>query len=496
MKPRSSLLLLPLLAAAVLLTGCISITSVGTSQPQSMGPVRLTVRACASGSPGCPASPSGRSAYNALVEFRVDDPLPLQPLVAIRLPLGATPPESVTAQTSGGTIAFARSMSYESELETFEPAPAGERWWGWLGRAVDYGTRGPQSFSFTVEVSLPRPADGGPLPSPMRWRPVVGGRPAFGRLSPERPVDCGTTAAQFYGGWSESGTVGEDTVCVSYPNAAETRGFLDAPIVDFGLTGATVTASAGSTTTATLVATRTGLPDPATTFSLAVSGGPAGAAITLDRSTVSLREATTPVTATIAVPAGTAPGSYPITVTATAPGKPARSAVATLVVPVPPEQPRDPGTPRGPMIPDDSRLQPTPPRLPTLTARLSPARFAAGRAVARARRGRAAVGTTVRITLSEPADVMLTAQRITKGRAVKGRCLARARRGRRCTSRGRTVVVGSYGLAAGAQTIRFAGTVRGRRLAAGSYGLVLVATDATGQRSTPLTLSATVLRAR
>lgn len=465
-----------------------------------MGPLRLSVTACASRSPGCPAAANGASLYSPLQDAASDRTFLVQLLVAIRLPDGATPPGSFDAAVSGGgTLAFTRSASYESELQTFEPAPAGERWWGWLSGQAVYGRRGAQAFSFTVEVPLPRPADGGALPSPLHWRPVVGGRlvDPGGGLPATRPVDCGTTAPDLYDGYSETQSADDTSDCVSSPGADGARGFLDAPLTDFGLSGSTVQASAGATTTTTFVARRSGAADPATTFALAVAGGPPGAAITLDRQTVGLAgDATNPVTATVVVPVGTVPGSYPITLTATAAGKPTRTGVATVVVPAPPpvrsEPPRE--TPREPQ-----REVVTPPARdvvrPAITsASLSARRFRAGTSVRRAARGRAAIGASVRVRLSEAATVLATVSRTSRGRRVKGRCVAHARRGASCQLDTRIGTLPKQALKAGDSAFGFSGRVGRTTLPAGSYRLTLVATDAAGNSSGPRALAFTIVR--
>lgn len=486
-------------AAAVALGGCVSISSVSTSQPQSMGPVRLTVNACASESPSCPAAGNGSSMYRLLVDTYDDSEYQVQPLVAIRLPEGADPPATVRATIAGGRqLTFARSDSYEAELQRLEPAPAGERWWGWLGEEVSYGRMTAQSFAFSVTVPLPRPADGGAYPSPMRWRPVVGGRLNSGSaLLATRPVACGVTARDLYAGFNEGGGAVRTTSCISSPSADAARGFLDAPVTDFGLTGTTVQTPAGGTTTATFLARRSGAADPATTFSLAVAGGPPGAVVTLDRTTVSLGgDAVQPLLATVAVPAGTAAGSYPVTVTATAPGKPARTAQTQVVVTAAGggqggggqdgggggQGGEGPGTPPSGTAPRIER------------AVLAPARFRAGARVTPKRGRRAAVGTTVRLTLSAAARVEGALVRELPGRRAGKRCTATARRGARCTIRRAAGRVPASSFGAGAGSFAFGGRVGGRALAPGRYRLTLTAVGADGRRSAGKALAFTVLR--
>jgi hypothetical protein len=471
MWARASILAV-LAALAVVVSGCLSVTA-SVYQPQSLGPLRLTVNGCAAGSPGCPAAGNGTSIYGFM-----DDTTPLTPiqvLVAIRLPVGATPPPAfVATMGDGDALAFARSTSFESELQQLEPAPSGEIWWGWISREVMYNRRTTQSFSFTVEVPLPRPPDGSALPSPLHWRPVVGARfaqPGGGHFA-SRSVDCGATREQLYGGITETGSGMPTVTCVTSPSAEATRGFIDAPFTDFGLEGDSVELSAGGVTTATFFAQRTGAPDPSTTFALAASGGAPGGSVTLNRTTFSLDEDDREsVSARIAVPPATAPGSYPVTLTATAPGKPTRTAVATVVVPASGPAVSGPGTAGG--VAPVGR----PDVAPVLSASLKPARFRAGaraRRALRTRGRRAAVGTTVRVSLSEPASLAVSVERPTQARRAKGRCSARARRGARCTLVTHVGRLPPRSLPAGTSSFTFTGKLGRKTLAPGRYTLTLV----------------------
>lgn len=471
------------LLAACSLGGCVTINSVSTSQPQSMGPVTLTVSACANGAPGCSGAANTSSLYALLVSFDTDMSFQVQPLVAVRLPDGAEAPDMLTGNLSGGgTLTFTRSSTYEAELQALEPAPAGERWWGWLSSQVTYSRNTTQAFTVSLSASLPRPADGGPLPTPMHWRPVVGARFVDGTHLAGRPVDCGSTNQDLYNGFDEvsPGGSNESIVCVDAPAPDATRGFLEAPIVDFGLLGTDLSAPAGSSVVATFLAKRSGVPDLGTTFALAVTGGPPGGSVTLDRTSVPLGgESTTPVLATVTVPAGTPPGAYPITLTGTAAGKPSRSATSVLTVPAPP-----PGPPPPPGAGSDTTA-------PVISsASLARRRFRVGASstplVA------AAAGTTVRLSLSEASKLAITVERLTKGRRKGSRCSPRATTGRRCTIAKRSGVL-TRSLAAGAGKVAFSGRLGRRKLAVGSYRMTLVATDAAGNRSAKKSLSFSIV---
>jgi hypothetical protein len=471
--------------AAVSLGGCITINSVSTSQPQSMGPVTLSVSACANGAPGCTGAANTSSLYSLLVGFDSDMSFQVQPLVAVRLPEGAVAPDMLTGNLSGGgTLTFTRSSTYEAELQALEPAPAGERWWGWLSSQVMYSRNTTQAFTVSLSASLPRPADGGPLPSPMHWRPVVGARFVDAMHLASRPVDCGSTNQHLYIGFDEVSPGGSNAsiVCVDAPAPDATRGFLEAPLVDFGLTATDLSAPAGSVVTATFLAKRSGVADPSTTFALEVSGGPPGGTVSIDRTSVSLGgDSTTPVLASVGIPAGTAPGSYPITLTGTAAGKPTRSASAVLTVPAA-------ATPPTPAPPPGAASDSTAPVI--ASASLARRRFRVGpRSTPLVA---TAAGTTVRLSLSEAAKLSLTVERLTKGRRKGARCSPSARTGRRCTIVKRSGVL-TRSLASGAGKVPFSGRLGRRKLAVGTYRMTLVATDGAGNRSAKKSLSFSIV---
>ena len=472
---------LPVIALFVLiasgLSGCIAINGASSTQPQSMGPVRLTVSACASGSPGCNGPTNNGSAYGVLNEVDSDQTLDVQVLLAVRLPDGSTPPDQLSGQLSGGApLQFSRSTSYESDLQALEPAPAGERWWGWLSGVVTYGRKTTQGFGVNFNTTLPAPAGEGPLPSPMRWRPVVGVRYADSSNPPARAVDCGTMNSELYAGYSEGGSGSSTVVCIDSPTPDAARGFLDAPITDFGIEGTTAQAPAGSTITTTFIARRSGAADAATTFALAASGGPPGGTVALDRNSVSLGgDAVTAVLATVTIPPGTPPGSYPVVLTGTANGKPTRSGTVTVTVPAPPVATPTPAPTGTPAPPGADRTAPA-----IRAASLSKRRF------------RAAVrGLRLTLDLSEAAATQVVVERLRPGRRVGTRCSTTAKRGRRCTAVSRAA---TRRLTLGAGVSRSAFSARALR--PGSYRLSIVATDAAGNRSAARTVRFTVLPRR
>lgn len=447
----TALFLLALAAASLVLSGCVGISGVGTQQPQSMGPVTLTVSACANGAPGCTATANTGSAYEAvdLGNSSIDG----QILFAVRLPDGPTPPQQLEAALGGGgSLTLTRSPSYEAQLQTLEPAPAGERWWGWLSAKFTYSESSKQSFSISITVDPPSLPEG-PLPSPMHWRPVVGSRGVEGGLSSTRPVVCGQTTQDLYDGYNEFGNAGSTIACIDSPDAGGARGFLDAPITDFGLTGTTVTAPPGGTVSATFLARRSGKADSTTTFNLAATTGVPGGSVSIDRSTASLGgDSVQPVLATIGVPAGTAPGSYPVTLKATAPGKPERSATVTVVVP------------------GDANEAPR-----IKAASLTRQRFAARKPKGTGAGSGAPVGAKLKVTLSERATLSV---KIEKGKRKPRKRL------------GTPVKV----LPQGQSTIPVGGKLLGVKLTPGRYRITLTAKDSGGLSSARKVLSFSLVR--
>jgi hypothetical protein len=122
-----------------------------------------------------------------------------------------------------------------------------------------------------------------------------------------------------------------------------------------------------------------------------------------------------------------------------------------------------------------------------------------GRATATARR-RVKRGTRFRYTLSEPARVRITIERVLPGR-IRGRgasrkCVkptARNRRARRC-KRYKRVTALAANEQAGRQSTAFSGRVRRRALKPGRYRARLVATDALGARSAERRIALRIVR--
>jgi hypothetical protein len=362
-----------------------------------------------------------------------------------------------------------------------------------MSAKFQYGKTRPQSISVSVTTTLPPAADGGPSPSPMPWRPTFGARISETDAAAARPVDCGSTNEDLYDGINESGGAGKSIVCVDSPTPDATRGYVTAPIVDFGITGPTIQVPPGGTTSGTFLAKRSGAADPGTTYSLAASGGVPGGSVMIDRSTAPLGgDSTIPVTATVMVPPGAAPGTYPVTLTGTAPGKPDRTATGNVVV-TPIVPPAGGGTGGGGTGGGGGGVDMTPDtRPPTLrSAKLARAKFRVGSKATplnvAAKRGRTPAGSEIRLDSDEMGRLDVVVERLDAGRRSGSKCSTKAKKGKRCT-----LVVKAGTLVrkapAGASAYAFSGRLGSKKLKVGSYRMRLRVTDAFGNASAERTL--------
>jgi hypothetical protein len=173
------------------------------------------------------------------------------------------------------------------------------------------------------------------------------------------------------------------------------------------------------------------------------------------------------------------PGTYPITLTATATGKPERVGTANLTVPSPPES-----TP-APQPSPETAADTTAPVIKS--ASLTRRRFRAGPGQT-AMAAATPKGTTLKVDLSEAGSLAVKVDRLLPGRRTGGRCSTRARKGKRCTV-AKSAGTLTRALQAGPARIAFSGRLGKRKLAPGSYRLTLVATDAAGNQSATRALS-------
>jgi hypothetical protein len=136
-----------------------------------------------------------------------------------------------------------------------------------------------------------------------------------------------------------------------------------------------------------------------------------------------------------------------------------------------------------------------PPKIGAL--RLASTTFRAAPSGAPFRAARAAVGTDVSFTLSEPAKVRFTIDRSTTGRKVKGRCVKLSPKNRSRPRCARWIPVeGSFTVKGkkGANKIELRGRIGGKTLKPGRYRLNARATDPAGNLSVPKRTAFTIDR--
>ena len=302
-------LLVLLSALAVALGGCVSISAESARQLDEVGDVELTTVLCASqvnSGVSCPASNTSE----------ITDGDSYQLLMGYRLPSNSAPPESIAATDVALTLS--RSTSYTAELEALAPAPAGQRWVGYISPPFVYDAlQTDQSATIVARILLSRGADGKPFPAPFRYRTVVGYRQAG--EEPNRAVRCGERLS------SSNST--EQTTCMTSPTEDDLATDLSLQTRDLGIiAGASGSVPRGGSGTVPFNVAYDGegaSPSFALSASTTVPGGTAGLA---SASVAPASAGSTIVPVTVTVPDSTAPGTYEVTLTASHPGGQVRRA--------------------------------------------------------------------------------------------------------------------------------------------------------------------------
>jgi hypothetical protein len=327
---RPLALLTALVLAAAGLSGCVAIKSESSSAP-APGVVRITLSVCASNRtsdtstcfPSPTPTPGGvQSAPNTAEGDNGKDFLdvsqPGQLLLGLRIPTGTVAPESF--RTPNGEQ-FDKSPTYTADLIRDQAPPAGLTWQGYISSSVSLQAGGALT-SFDVDLALPPGAGGAPFAGPFPWRAVVGARPVNGDA--DAAVSCDTSTP---------------STCYDSSNLASTQpaSTFSQVVSDFRvLSGTGTTAAPGQTATLAFpvrYSDKNGF-GARTLRTAARSALPGSPAVTPAPASLPIAGNATPtVTAKVTVPAGTAPGSYPVTLTATdSVSGVARSSTATVTV--------------------------------------------------------------------------------------------------------------------------------------------------------------------
>jgi hypothetical protein len=452
------------LASALALGGCVSIKSVTAVQQDVGGPMRITLVVCAVDR-GTTIDHPGCNLQSNLAE---GVPGMGQLLVALGAPEGTTAPQTVTGTTndaSASTLELTRDATYEDELRRLLPVE-GRTWVGYRSATYDYddGANGTpaREVSLSVDLTLPRPADGAPYVGALPIVPVAGGRIVSVTASEARPVACGTSA---FASSSDS------TICVDSPLAAQIDSPYTFPTRDFGIVAGTATASPGQTVALPFNVRGAGALPAGLDAGLSASTGLPGVAVAPSVPSAALSNGSdTRVTVPVAIPAGAAAGTYEVALVGRLENGQERRGVAQLTV----------------------RARPEPPNVAPVVSglRVKPKAFKP------ATRRKPKRGADVAYTLSEAASVRVVVERCSKYAKPKGKRRGKAKgkrsavevAARKRVARGRCLSFKAMNGArtkagqTGANGFRFNGKVAGKTLKPGAYRLAQTATDAAGAR--------------
>lgn len=300
-------------------SGCVSLDDVAAGQKDVVGGMLISGTACQSGSTGC----SGDDVVNLDISGGTGTG---QLLVAYRIPTTVTAP--ATIEGSAATVTFSASPTYAAELERLSPAGAGRKWAGYISSTIDIA--GPdKSIALSGTFALNQGTDGSPFVGPLQYRPVIGSRVVGDGAPADRPVVCGPDLTTLGPG---------STVCVDSPQIAVlSAADLTANTRDLGiLTGATASGGAGTTVTVPFTAKYAGTSSSSANFALSAATTVPGATVTVTPgSLLPAVDSTNPVSVGVAVPAGTAPGNYDVTLTAKLANGQTRVRTGTLTVTAP-----------------------------------------------------------------------------------------------------------------------------------------------------------------
>lgn len=405
---RGAIAVVAIGGAVLASSGCVSLDNVFADQDDVVGDVTVFGTACQSGSAGC----SGIDIANGDLAGTTGEG---QLMVGYRIPANVTPPTVVEGDTAG--VTFSASPTYAAELERLKPAGPGRRWAGYISTTMDVGAA-DKNIALRGRFGLQQGADGAPFAGPLAYRMVIGERPVGPDAPANRPVVCGPDLVQ----------AGPDlTICVDSPLVATIDGpDLTEATRDLGiLTGATGSGQAGTTVTVPFTARYAGSSTAGANFALsAATTVPGGTAVVTPGSLLPATDSSNPVSVAVAVPAGTAPGNYDVTLTATL-GTQSRVRTGTLTVVAPPAAPAGPTTgggltPGGTAPPALRLTGALPARLAFLTARGKGVKVVvrsnrSGRAVMRlVQRGKVVVTKTVTLR-NGSTTVVLRSRKVVAG---------------------------------------------------------------------------------
>lgn len=295
--------------AAVVLSGCVTISSQTANQPNGIGPVQIsTVLDICNPNIGTPPPkctvPSDAG----------------QLLLAYRVPNGTTTPDSFPGVTPTQSVTFARSSSLVSQLESLIPSGPGEKWVGYIADPV-FAPQGDDTLMTLTPTFVPPNPD----PTTFTYRTVVGAREVDGSHLSTAAVDCGADAL----GVNSSA----QTQCISNPGSLSTvNSDEQVQTNDLQLlAGSPPSVYPGDTASVPFDLKLLGPASPLASFALGAATGLSGATATPGAANQALSPGDNAQAVSVPVPVNAAAGSYPVSLTAVN-GPQSRSSTGSVTV--------------------------------------------------------------------------------------------------------------------------------------------------------------------
>jgi hypothetical protein len=319
-------------AAVAAMSGCVLIESQSSAQVDGIGDVQITTTVCASdtdsnATPARPACQGAGKGGNSNLDASSQS---TQLLIAYRIPVDSTAPDTISTIDPGGagTFTFDQSASYSSQLTSaFAPGSA-RKWVGYISSPQNYVEVGGSQEYFVVapKFGLPQSSDGSAFAGPFNYRVVVGQRGVDGSHAAGRPVGCGSSATNF--------DPGEITVCADSPSSAAISTDASQPTQDLGILAAPGTESVnqGNVLRVKFGVDFSGDGNPAPTFDLSASTNIPGGTAQPSTPVLTPDDGVTRLRAITQVPVDTPPGHYDVTLTASLPGGEVRSSTHDVLV--------------------------------------------------------------------------------------------------------------------------------------------------------------------
>lgn len=251
-----------------------------------------------------------------------------QVLFAAQVPPAVVPAETLTSDLG---LPFESSPGYAAELQRLEPAAAGTRWVGWISAPFGYSTdpAAPHSVAPKLTLTFPPGPDGSPTAASLKVGTVVGFRNVTSRGPASRPVSCGNSLTAFNADVPDNG----DGTGPAGHYCKDDSSTIQLLAKDVGVVTSAAKASgpAGIVASLPFVIRNSNVP-PADVTIKAATTLPGATAVPLSPSLTSPINGDVTALVAVGVPAGTAPGVYDVTLTATLTDGTVRTGVGRITV--------------------------------------------------------------------------------------------------------------------------------------------------------------------